>query len=84
MPNEIMREFDNAHFTEIDGEQVKELITGFTVCGAEPIDYPETDGLLLYLKGTDKYICVDIGQDPFSDAGFYIQYAEMEKGAKHG
>ena len=36
-------------FQKLDAEQLDDLLTGCTITGAEPVDYPVTDGFLLYL-----------------------------------
>ena len=35
---------------DIDGEQLDDLIKGAAVLGAQPVDYPLTDGVYIYLK----------------------------------
>lgn len=38
---------------KIDGKQLDEITRGAVVIGAEPIDWPLTDGIYLYLKLPD-------------------------------
>lgn len=35
---------------EIDGEQLDSLVTGALILGAEPMDYPLTDGIIFYIR----------------------------------
>ncbi len=62
-----------------EAQTVAEAIAGGTITGAEPIDYPLTDGLILYLTGkSGNQLALDIGAVP--DGGpdtnpFYIRLA---------
>ena len=38
-------------FNPIDGNELEKALYGATVMGAETVDDPQTDGLVLYLKG---------------------------------
>lgn len=75
------KDFNNLSWDSINGEKLNELISGWTVCGAEPIDYPLTDGAIIYLKNKNgEYAALELGQEP-EKQGFYIQYAKMSSGA---
>jgi len=43
-------EYNSLSFKTITGAELKSLV-GFTILEAEPIDYPDTDGVQLILKG---------------------------------
>lgn len=43
--------FNALEWRDIDGEKIDDALTGATVIGAEPVDYPQTDGLIIYLRG---------------------------------
>lgn len=74
--------FNNLNWKPIDGEKLDAKITGLTVVGSEPTDYPLTDGVTLYLKDeAGKLLALDIGAD-FNTSGnddnpFYIQLANI-------
>lgn len=58
-------DIESLSFTELDGEKLDGLLSGSMITGAEPIDYPLTDGVILYLKtadGRDAVLIVE--QDP--------------------
>ncbi len=64
-------------FAPVDGEKLDELISGCTIVGAEPIDYPCTDGALLYLKdGSGALAILELGVDE-ENGGLYIQLARV-------
>lgn len=74
--------FDRLSWEQVDGQKVDSLITGLEVVGAEPVDYPVTDGLIIYLKDTEGNItALDIGntytEDP-DENPFYIAIARAE------
>lgn len=48
--------FDNLEWENIDGMELDKMIEGLTVIGAEPVDYPATDGVIIYLQGKNKHI----------------------------
>ena len=68
-----------ANWKAIDGKDLQTLMEGKKIIGAEPIDYPLTDGVILYLTGDDKELtAVEIGIDPFEkDIDFYIMSASI-------
>lgn len=45
--------FDKLYRKRLDGLQLDELITGCEILGAEPVGYPLTNGVILYLKKPD-------------------------------
>jgi len=67
--------FNALEWRAIDGEKIDEALTGATVIGAEPVDYPETDGLIIYLRGRSgaafaleagaEYDFAEEGENPF-------------------
>ena len=62
-------DIESLSFTKLDGEALDDLLSGSQITGAEPIDYPLTDGVLLYLKtpdGRDAVLLIE--QDPAGDS----------------
>ncbi len=69
--------FDNLEWKEVDGEELHNIVAGMTVAGAEPIDYPATDGMILYFRSpAGDLIAVDISSDPYTQE-FYILMAQV-------
>lgn len=76
-------EFNRLSWEQVDGLAVDSLITGLEVVGAEPTDYPVTDGLTIYLKDAQGNItALDIGADIYTEDPdenpFYIAIARAE------
>jgi hypothetical protein len=76
-------EFNRLSWEQVDGLTVDRLITGLEVVGAEPTDYPVTDGLTIYLKDKEGNItALDIGADIYTEDPaenpFYIAIARAE------
>ena len=73
--------FNSLNWRSVDWEKLNELISGWTVCGAEPIDYPLTDGAIIYLKDSNGNLAaLELGQEPDGES-FYIQIAKIPSGA---
>lgn len=69
--------FDSLSWENVDGRQLDGLITGWTVFGAEPIDYPITNGAIIYLRdASGNLAALELGQEPGGDM-FYISYAKI-------
>lgn len=63
----------------IGAKALARAIEGGTITGAEPIDYPLTDGLIIYLTDrSGRQLALDIGADPMSDEPFYMQIGEND------
>lgn len=80
-------EFNNLKWEKVDGLEVDRLITGLEVVGAEPTDYPITDGLIIYLKDPEgNIIALDIGADLYTEDPeenpFYIAVARAKGGSE--
>lgn len=76
----IDKALEAAEWKAVDGQYLERLLKGKTIAGAEPIDYPLTDGALFYLTGNSEDLTVlEIGCDPFygEDDGFYMRYTEI-------
>lgn len=59
--------FNNLKWKPVDGQELDSIITGLTIVGSEPTDYPLTDGITLYLKnGAGELLALDIGADIYS------------------
>lgn len=59
--------FNNLKWKPVDGQKLDSIITGLTIVGSEPTDYPLTDGITLYLKnGAGELLALDIGADIYS------------------
>ena len=75
--------YNNLIWEDVDGQSLDSLLQGLQIIGAEPIDYPLTDGVVIYAKDTrtDKLIIIDIGADPFPpeepENPFYIKTATV-------
>lgn len=75
--------YNNLMWENVDGQSLDSLLQGLQIMGAEPIDYPLTDGVIIYAKNTrtDKLIIINIGADPLSpeESGspFYISIATV-------
>ena len=74
---------DNLTWTPIPAEVLELIVNGSTVTGAEPIDAPLTDGLIIYLTDrSGRQLVLDIGADPMTDPEenpFYIRIAEADR-----
>lgn len=77
---QIDKALDRAEWKEIDGKELEEILRGQTIDGAEPIDYPLTDGAIFYLTGKDGELsALDIGIDIYdNDSRIYIKYAATD------
>lgn len=77
---QIDKALDKTEWKEIDGKELEEILRGQTIAGAEPIDYPLTDGAILYLIGKDgKLSALEIGVDIYKDdSQIYIKYAATD------
>lgn len=73
------RTFDALEWAEVDGAELHNIITGQTVTGAEPIDYPDTDGILISLQHKDTGIVtvLEVMHDSLTDS-FYICIAKCQ------
>ena len=77
--------YDNLRWEDVDGLKLDKLIEGMTVIGSEPIDYPLTDGIDIYLRGKDGFIyALEIGYDDFArdaetENPFYVKMANVEQ-----
>lgn len=63
----IENESDDFIYRDIDPEQLDDLIKGAVILGSETIDYPLTDGMIVYLKrpaGDVIGVLFDIDADP--------------------
>lgn len=74
--------FNNLKWRLIDGRKLESKIAGLTIVGAEPTDYPLTDGITLYLKDkAGKLTALDIGADYITAKNdynpFYMQIAKI-------
>ena len=87
IPEILMDEkvYDYLSWEDVDGLKLDTIIEGMTVIGSEPIDYPLTDGIDLYLKDKNGDIyALEIGYDDFArDAEtenlFYVKMAKVEQ-----
>lgn len=72
------RTFDALEWAEVDGAELHNIITGQTITGAEPIDYPDTDGILISLqhRTTGAVTVLEVIHDSLTD-GFYIHLAKV-------
>lgn len=74
IPMVDLRELD---FAELDGKKLNVLLNRARITGAEPIDYPVTDGVVLYIQDPQKRKAVlVIEQDPTEDR-FSVKIARL-------
>lgn len=56
--------YNSLKWSEVDGKELDKIIEGATIVGAEPTDYPLTDGITIYIKNrAGELIALDIGAD---------------------
>ena len=56
--------YNSLKWSEVDGKALDKIIEGATIVGAEPTDYPLTDGITIYIKNrAGELIALDIGAD---------------------
>ena len=64
-------------FVELDGMKLDGLLSRARITGAEPIDYPATDGAILYIQDPQKRrAALVIEADPAEDR-FTIKIARL-------
>ena len=75
---------DNLETEHIDALELRKVIKGYTLEEVEPIDYPKTDGLLLYFRNKqgglyvlEVGICDPAIEDPTPADLFYIKAASV-------
>ena len=78
---------DRLEWIPVGGEALDLFVEGMTIVGSEPIDYPLTDGVILYLRAADgRMIALDIGVDIFSTDPegnpFYVNVARIPGGSE--
>ena len=61
--------FNNLDWKSLEWTELEKTIAGYTIIGGEPVDYPNTDGLILYLKSpTGVLVALDIETEtPLAD-----------------
>lgn len=74
--------YNALQWENVEAKKLDEIVPGFSLTGAEPIDYPITDGVILYGKDvTGNIIALDIGTDPLSISDdtnpFYIKLGRI-------
>lgn len=88
IPEILMDEkvYDYLSWEDVDGLKLDKLIEGMTVIGSEPIDYPLTDGIDIYLRSKDGAIyALEIGyyddfvRDAETENLFYVKMAKVEQ-----
>lgn len=69
----------NAKEMEIDGRMLDDMVKGAMILGAEPVDYPLTDGICLYLKlATGEPVTLEIeGADPVMPSRLKIYRTDL-------
>ena len=56
--------YDRMKWRPVDGRELESRINGFTIIGSEPVDYPLTDGLTLFLQSpSGALFALDIATD---------------------
>lgn len=74
--------FNRLTWGTLDAMDLDSLITGMEIVGAEPTDYPATDGLTIYLRSkSGELYALDTGYDPYMteqpDPPVYIHWAKI-------
>lgn len=54
------RDYTGLRYDGIDGADLDNLLSGMEITGAEPIDYPLTDGVVLYLRGKRGKMIIEV------------------------
>ena len=74
---------DRLEWEPVMAKTLARAIEGSTVTGIEPIDYPLTDGLIVYLTDRNgRQLVLEIGADPMTgpeENPFYIKIAEAQQ-----
>lgn len=74
---------DRLEWEPVMAKTLARAIEGSTVTGVEPIDYPLTDGLIVYLTDrSGRQLVLEIGADPMTgpeENPFYIKIAEAQQ-----
>lgn len=80
--NRIINVWDNdveLKYSQVDGEELASVVSGMKILHTEPIDYPLTDGVIIYLQDKDRLVALQIDWDPYidqqSDEAFKIAIA---------
>lgn len=74
--------YNKLDWKPVHAHNLDKLLEGLTVVGSEPIDYPLTDGLIIYFKDASGHLtALDIGADAFvsgdDENPFYTHLAEI-------
>lgn len=73
--------YDSLAWETLDGRELGLLLQGLVILGAEPIDYPCTDGVVIYLEDrAGEVFVMETGADPFclEEANpFYMRWARI-------
>lgn len=73
--------FDNLQWKAVDGKEADSILTGLKVVGAEPVGYPITDGLILYLQDSEGEVIAlstEVNTDtPDEENPLYIDIARV-------
>lgn len=76
--------FNDLIWSMITWEDIKPLLPRCRIIGADPLDYPDQDGLILYLRTDDgTTLALNVGADLCSDPGentFYMEVADIPRG----
>ena len=74
------KNFNRLKWEEIDGLELAGKIKGLEVTAAEPINYPMTDGIILYMRDKEGHeLALDISAEAENEEEnpFYIELAEV-------
>lgn len=74
-------EFNGLSWENIDGRELEALISGRRVRGVEPIDYPLTDGIIIYLQdNSGGLLALEVGTDSEQNGrSFYTDIARVPR-----
>lgn len=77
---------DTTNWKNLDGARLDEILTGCTITGAEPIDYPLTDGFILYLRNAEgQEMALNVDGDPTEPEEYFTmqlaRYNDKSTGA---
>lgn len=65
--------YNSIKWRKTDGARLDKLLTGCTITGAELIDYPFTDGVIIYMKNEKgRALALQIESDPDELDSFLI------------
>lgn len=80
--DELAAILEEVEHKPVGGADLDSLVNGCVIVGAEPIDYPLTDGAIIYLKEkSGAVLALELGAGP-DNGEFYIKLARSDNPRK--